>query len=156
MRPAVEAIGFDLVLCSPRLRAQRTAELAGLVPYAVADDLREWDYGAFEGLTTSEIRQDRPDWSIWSGPWEDGETATEVAARADRVIELVLGSGAEKVALVGHGHFSRVIAARWVDQDISIGRWLDLDTATLSELAWSRGARILRRWNSPATTDAWR
>ena len=156
LRPVVEAIGFDLVLCSPRRRAQRTAELASLVPYTVTDDLREWDYGAFEGLTIAEIRQGRPEWTIWIGPWEGGETASDVTARADRVIDRILDSGADKVALVGHGHFSRVIAARWVGQDISIGQWLDLDTATLSELSWARGVRILRRWNSPATTEAWR
>ena len=154
LRPAVESIGFDLVLCSPRRRAQRTAELAGLVPYTVTDELAEWHYGDFEGLTTAEIRQREPGWTIWEGPWHGGESAADVAARADRVIDRMLESGAEKVALVGHGHFSRVLAARWVGEDVSMGRWLDLDTGSLSELGWSRDVRVVRRWNAPATSFA--
>jgi len=154
LRPAVAAGGIDLVLCSPRQRARRTAELAGLVPYTVTDDLQEWDYGELEGLTTREIQRDLPGWSIWDGPWPGGETAAVVASRADRVVERVLASRASRVALVGHGHFSRVMAARWVGADVSVGRWLDLDTATVSELGWARDARVMRRWNVPATSLA--
>jgi probable phosphoglycerate mutase len=141
---------FGLVLCSPRRRAWRTAELAGLVPYVVDEDLQEWDYGQLEGLTTPQIQERFPGWSIWDGPWPDGETADEVSARADRVIRRILSSGADRVAAVGHGHFSRVLAARWVSADPASGRWLDLDTATLSELGWARGDRVIRRWNLPA------
>lgn len=142
---------FDLVLCSPRRRAQETANLAGLVPYTVADDLQEWDYGDLEGLTTPQIQDRYPGWSIWDGPWSGGETAADVTARADRLIEEVISTGAGRVALVGHGHFSRVLAARWVGAPADIGRWLDLDTATWSQLSWARGSRVLRHWNVPAT-----
>ena len=151
---------FDLVLCSPMIRALRTAELAGLCvdgsgggsgesarSFQVDPDLREWDYGDLEGRVTPEIRAQYPGWSIWDGPWPGGETAAEVAARADRVVGSVVDSGASRVALVGHGHFSRAFAARWVGAEIGVGRWLELDTASVSELGWSRGQRVLRRWN---------
>ncbi|HWE56004.1 MAG TPA: histidine phosphatase family protein [Acidimicrobiales bacterium] len=148
--PAVQAMDFDLVLCSPRIRAQRTAALAGLVPFEITDDLQEWDYGEFEGLTTAQIHEDVPDWTIWEGPWRGGETADDVADRADRLIEQVRASGASRVALIGHGHFSRVTAARWVAEPVPIGRWLELDTATWSELGWDRGIPVVRHWNVPA------
>jgi len=141
----------EMVLCSPRRRAQRTAELAGLEPYEVLEDLREWDYGDLEGLTTQQIRTQLPGWSIWDGPWPGGESGVDVAARADRVVERVRISGAERVALVGHGHFSRVVACRWVGAEVRCGRWLDLDTATLSELGWAREVPVVRRWNAPPT-----
>jgi probable phosphoglycerate mutase len=137
------------VLCSPRLRARRTAELAGLTPYEVTEDLREWDYGDFEGLTAAQIQETYPGWTIWDGPWPGGETAADVASRADRLLKEVIESAEESVALVGHGHFSRVLAARWVGEEVTVGRWLDLDTGTVSQLGWSRGLRVLRRWNAP-------
>ena len=97
---ALAGIPFDLVLCSPRLRARHTAELAGLEPIKIDDDLAEWDYGDFEGLTTSEIQARCPGWSVWDGPWSGGETAAEVAARADRVVDALLRSGANRIAVV--------------------------------------------------------
>lgn len=149
--------GFDLVLCSPMLRARRTAELAGLCPaggsarqFEVDPDLCEWDYGELEGRVTPEIRGQYPGWSIWDGPWPGGETASSVSERADRVIARVLGSAASTVVLVGHGHFSRALAGRWVGAAIGVGRWLALDTASVSELGWSRGERVLRLWNLTA------
>ena len=147
LQPVLAGANLDLVLCSPRLRARRTAEIAGLVPFVVWEDLQEWDYGDLEGLTTAEIQERLPGWSIWSGPWPGGETADDVAARADRVIENVLASGASRVGLVGHGHFSRVVAARWVAEDVSVGRWLDLDTGTVSQLGWYRSSPVLCCWN---------
>jgi broad specificity phosphatase PhoE len=139
---------FDLVLTSPRTRARRTAELAGLVPYEVDPDLAEWDYGRFEGLTSAEIRSQVPGWSVWDGPWEGGETSGEVAARADRVIHRILGlEPGARVALVGHGHFSRVLGARWVSAPVTAGRWLGLDTGSLSTLGWEHDYRVVRLWN---------
>ena len=148
-------VGADLVLTSPRRRARRTAELAGLAgsaPIEVCDDLQEWDYGEFEGLTTPQIRESWPEWSIWDGPWPGGESAADVAARADRLIGRLVSpaSGPERVVLVGHGHFSRVIGARWVGQPVGSGRWLEFDTASWSLLGWDRGDRVLRHWNLPA------
>ncbi len=141
-------IRFDLVLSSPRLRALRTAELAGLTPLQIDDDLVEWDYGDLEGLTTVEIRETYPGWSIWDGPWPGGETGSDVAARADRLIDRLTSSDAELIALVGHGHFSRVLAARWVGENVTVGRWLFLDTGTWSELGWVAGSPALRCWNA--------
>jgi probable phosphoglycerate mutase len=152
LEPVVTEADLDLVLCSPRLRALRTAEIAGLAPFVVCQDLGEWDYGDLEGLTTAEIQERLPGWSIWMGPWPGGETPDEVAARADRVIETVLDSGAARVGLVGHGHFSRVVAARWVGGDVSVGRWLDLDTGTVSQLGWYRSGPVICCWNARAAS----
>lgn len=150
LAPVVASLGIELVLCSPRARARRTAELAGLVPYEVTDDLQEWDYGVFEGRTSLEIQREFPDWTIWDGPWEGGETADDVAARADRLIAGVRSAGDLRVALVGHGHFSRVIGARWVGAGVTVGQWLEFDTASWSRLGWDRGVPVLSHWNVPA------
>lgn len=141
---------FDLVVCSPRRRARATAELGGLSPYEVDDDLQEWDYGDLEGLTSSQIQQRYPHWTIWDGPWPGGETAAEVAARADRLIARLKARGEERIVLVGHGHFSRVLAARWVGETPAAGRWLAFDTACWAELGWDRGTPVLAHWNVPA------
>lgn len=152
LAPFARKLDVDLVLCSPRIRAQRTAELAGLAPYEVSDDLQEWDYGEFEGRTTSDIHRSLPAWSIWDGPWIGGESAVDVALRADRLIGSIRRRGVERVALIGHGHFSRVVASRWVGADVTAGRWLELDTATWSELGWDRGAPVLSHWNVPVAS----
>jgi probable phosphoglycerate mutase len=144
---ALAGTSFDLVLCSPRLRARRTAELAGLSPVTIDDDLTEWDYGDLEGLTSVDIQRRYPGWSLWTGPWPGGETPHDVEVRADRVIDRILAANVARAALVGHGHMSRVLAARWVGAAVAVGAWLDLDTATVSELGWSRAARVVRRWN---------
>ena len=140
--------GFDLVLTSPMRRARRTAELAGLTPYEIDEDLREWDYGDFEGLTSEEIHDRIPNWTIWDGPWPGGETDEDVAARADRVVRKILhlGPGA-RAAVVAHGHILRVLAARWLQQDVTLGRFLALGTATVSELGWEHEVRVVHRWN---------
>jgi broad specificity phosphatase PhoE len=149
LAPWAASMGFDRVLCSPRLRAQRTAELAGLAPFEVSEDLREWDYGDLEGLTTPEIRQRYPGWTIWSGPWPGGETAADVAGRADRLLARLQGSGAARVVLVGHGHFGRVLGARWARVSVEVGQWLQFDTACWSQLGWDRGVPVLSHWNVP-------
>lgn len=147
LAPFIGSLDPDLILCSPRCRARRTAELAGVGSYEITDDLQEWDYGDFEGRTTSDIRREEPGWTIWEGPWPGGESASDVTARADRLIARVRDSGARRVVLVGHGHFSRVTAARWVGSDVSVGQWLMLDTATWSELGWDRGTPVITHWN---------
>jgi broad specificity phosphatase PhoE len=140
---------FALVLTSPRSRAAETARLAGFGDTVVVDpDLREWDYGAFEGRTTPEIRIEIPDWSIWTGPWRGGETLDEVAARADRVIERCLGPNVEGDALLfAHGHFLRILAARWIGLPGYVGRSFALGTATVGILGWERQARVIDTWN---------
>ena len=149
LAPWAESMQFDLVLCSPRLRTRRTAELAGLAPFEVADDLQEWDYGDLEGLTTSQIREAYPGWTIWSGPWPNGETGEDVAGRADRLLAKVQAAGAARVALVGHGHFGRVLGARWAEADVAVAEWLLFDTGSWSELGWDRGGPVLSHWNVP-------
>src|SRR5262249_45446841 len=114
----------------------------------------EWDYGELEGLTSAQIQERYPGWNIWVGPWPGGETAAQVSARADRLIRWILSAVTSasvngRVALVGHGHFSRVRAARWVGQAGGAGAGLDLDTCTWSELGWVRGSRVVRHWNAP-------
>lgn len=148
---AVAGVRFDRILCSPRRRAWRTAELAGLVPYVVTEAVAEWDYGELEGLTTPQIQERYPDWSIWDGPWPGGETAVQVAERADRLIAALRAEGDETVAVVGHGHFTRVLAARWVGTDVAAGRWLILGTATVSQLGWDRHTPVLDCWNAGVT-----
>jgi probable phosphoglycerate mutase len=139
---------FDLVLTSPRRRARRTAELAGLVPYEVDEDLSEWDYGDFEGLTSEQIHEHCPNWDIWAGPWPGGETRDEVAARAERVVRRVMHVGPRaRVCLVAHGHILRVLATRWTELDVTVGRSIALDTAAVSELGWEHDVRVIHRWN---------
>jgi len=141
---------FQLVLVSPLARAWRTCELAGYAPQAEADmDLVEFDYGDYEGLTTAQIRASVPGWTIWSGPCPGGETLTEVAARADRVIERVRASGAADVALFAHGHVLRILAARWCGLDPALGRCFSLDPATRSVLGWEHDEPTVRSWNEP-------
>lgn len=141
---------FDLVLTSPLDRARSTATLAGYGGVAVIDDdLREWDYGEYEGRTTAEIRATRPGWSALVDGCPGGEPIDDLAARADRVIARVR-TVAGQVLLFGHGHALRVLAARWVDLDPSAAAHLVLGTATFSELGWERETPAIVRWNSVA------
>ncbi len=143
-----------LVLTSPMQRATRTAELAGLLPYEISEDLCEWDYGDLEGRTTDDIRRDYPGWTIWTGPWPGGESPAAVGARADQVVSRLLQepSGAT-VTVVAHGHILRVLAARWLGADVTAGRWLALDTATVSWLGWEREYRVIDAWNLQPPLD---
>jgi probable phosphoglycerate mutase len=140
---------FAQVLTSPRRRARRTAELAGFAHAEADDDLAEWAYGDYEGLTTPQIRESAPDWSIWTHPTPGGETAEQVGARLDRVV--ARARAVEGRTLVfAHGHSLRVLAARWLGLDVSEGRIFDLDTATVSVLGDDRGTPVVRRWNVSA------
>jgi broad specificity phosphatase PhoE len=145
---------FALVLASPLRRAHRTAELAGLQHIETDADLVEWDYGGYEGMTTAEIRRIIPGWSLWRdgvanrADGEPGERVADVGARADRIIARVLpvlGSG--DVALVSHGHFLRVLAARWLALPPNDGDLLALDTASVSALGFEHGEHVVRHWN---------
>ena len=138
---------FAFVLTSPLARAAETCRLAGFGGAAlVRDDLREWDYGAYEGRTTGEIREQRSGWTLWRDGCPGGETAANVGARADRVVaELRAAEG--DAAVFGHGHLLRVLAARWIDLDAAAGRALALDTASMSILGFEREAPVVRLWN---------
>jgi broad specificity phosphatase PhoE len=140
---------FGLVLSSPLSRAMDTARLAGFEPVVQAEpDLMEWDYGALEGRLTADIRQELPDWTIWTGPWPGGETIDDVVARADRVIERCLDpSLTHDVLLFAHGHLLRVLAARWLGLPGSSGGLFGLATATVSVLGWDRERRVIETWN---------
>jgi probable phosphoglycerate mutase len=142
---ALAGRSFALVLTSPLARAADTSRLAGLEA-TVDDDLREWDYGDHEGRTTPEIRKEDPGWTVWRGPLPGGERPEQVAARADRVIERILAAGGD-VALFSHGHFLRVLTARWLELPAVEGRRFALDTATLSVLGTEREVRAVLRWN---------
>jgi broad specificity phosphatase PhoE len=127
------------VLVSPRSRAQETAKLAGLTPDAVDERLVEWDYGDYEGLTTPEIRRTDPGWTVWSHPTPGGESAEQVGARADAVLADVRSLRSEgDVVLVGHGHFSRVLMARWIGLPPAGGAHLAMDPAAWSVLGDER------------------
>ncbi|MGW4330902.1 acid phosphatase [Nocardia sp. NPDC004573] len=137
-----------LVRTSPRLRARRTAELAGLTGAVVDDDLAEWDYGAYEGLTTPQIRESVPGWTIWTGPVPGGETREQVRERADRVLAAVAAALPERdIVLVGHGHFSRALIARWAEFDIREGRRFAMSTGALTVLGYEHDVRAIRTHN---------
>jgi broad specificity phosphatase PhoE len=143
----LEGDRFALVLTSPRQRARDTALLAGYADAEVDDDLAEWDYGDLEGLTTEQIRETYPGWTIWQGPVPGGESAEQVATRLDRVVARARASDG-RVLVFGHGHCLRALAARWLGEPVAEGRHLRLDTATVSVLSWEREAPVVERWNS--------
>jgi broad specificity phosphatase PhoE len=145
---------FAVVLASPLRRAQETARLAGLPHIETDANLVEWDYGGYEGLTTAQIRAILPGWSLWrdgvpaNADRQPGETAADVGGRADRVIARVLPVlGHGDVALVSHGHFLRVLAARWLSLSPTGGAMLALDTGSVSVLGFEHGAHVIRHWN---------
>jgi broad specificity phosphatase PhoE len=145
---------FELVLTSPLSRAVETCRLAGLGDRAlVRDELAEWDYGAYEGRTTAEIRMGRPGWSLWRDGVEGGETIAEVGARADRVLPELEAAGGD-VAVFAHGHLLRVLAARWLGVEPDAGRLLALDPATISVLGFEHEWRVLRAWNERCPAPA--
>lgn len=128
------------VLTSPRQRAVDTARLAGLPAGEQTPDLGEWDYGDYEGLTTPQIRETVPGWTVWTHPCPGGETATSVRARADRVLDRARAALADgDVVLVGHGHFSRALLARWVGMDVTAGIHFGMSPAGLAVLGQEHG-----------------
>jgi broad specificity phosphatase PhoE len=153
LRAAMAHRDIAAVLSSPMRRARRTAELAGLPVTATDDDLVEWNYGAYEGITTAQIHADRPDWSLWRDGCPDGESPEQVGARLDRVLgraRTLTPSG--DVVLVGHGHSLRVCGARWIGLPAGHGGALLLDTATLSSLGAEHGNPVIAHWNSPVVS----
>jgi broad specificity phosphatase PhoE len=148
MRERVASVTFTLVLVSPLERARETCRLVGLEAEAeVDDDLEEWDYGDYEGMTTAQIRETRPGWTVFGdGVMPGGEDIGEVAVRADRVIaraDAVEGP----VALVAHGHILRILGARWIGDGPLEAANLALDTATLCVLGYEHERKVIRSWN---------
>src|SRR5262245_1795760 len=149
LKPVLAGKRFELVLTSPLQRARDTCELAGLGGHAEVDpDLVEWDYGEYEGLTTKQIRAQRPSWLVFNDGCPGGETPEQVGARVDRVIAR-LREIRGNAAVFSHGHLLRVFAARWIELPPRAGSRFLLDTATVSVLSSYRGIAAIRRWNAP-------
>ena len=150
LAPALAQRQFVAVLCSPRVRARRTAELAGLTVTWIDEDLAEWRYGEYEGITTAQIRQHRPDWLLWRDGCPGGESPEQVGDRLDRVLERARAAATHgDVALIAHGHSLRVAGVRWIGLPTSYGAALALDTATVSVLGYEHEDPAIRLWNSP-------
>lgn len=147
LAPRLADVEFAEVLTSPMQRARRTAEIAGFGDAEVCADLVEWGYGDYEGRTTPEIREEVPGWTVWTHGCPGGESAADVAARCDRVIERIRAATGP-VLLFAHGQSLRALAARWIGLTASDGRLLRLDTATVSELGHERETPVLLRWNA--------
>ena len=153
---ALASLPVRTAVTSPARRAVTTAALAGLADAKQDPDLREWDYGGYEGRTTAEIRAERPGWYLWrdgvipGDAAHPGETLTQVGARADAVLRRVrplLADG--DVSLVAHGHLLRVLTARWLGLEPEAGRLFQLKTATLSTLGTEHGEPVITSWNVP-------
>ena len=150
LRARLAGLRFAAVLSSPLSRALETCRLAGHGEAArIVGDLREWDYGEYEGRTTAEIQREVPGWNIWSAGVPGGESVDELGRRADRVIEEAVAARGD-VLLFAHGHVLRVLAARWCGLAPRDGRLLALGTASLGVLGHERGTRVVQRWNLPA------
>jgi broad specificity phosphatase PhoE len=140
---------FTKVLTSPLQRAAETCRLAGLADAAeTTDALLEWDYGEYEGITTKEIREKRPGWFLWRDGCPGGETAAQVGARVDPLVDELAGLDGD-AALFSHGHVLRVLTARWLELPPEMGARFALGTGTLSTLGFEREVRVIRRWNAP-------
>ena len=149
LRDSLAGRPFERVLSSPLDRAVETCRLAGVGERAeLTDDLLEWDYGEYEGITTAQIREGRPGWYLWRDGCPGGETAADVGRRVDRVIAELEGLEGD-AAVFAHGHVLRVLAARWLRLGPESGALLKLDTGTLSALGWERETRVVTRWNAP-------
>jgi broad specificity phosphatase PhoE len=149
LRPVLAGKAFGLVLVSPMQRARETCQLAGLADNAVIDnDLAEWNYGQYEGLTVRQINEVAPGWLIFRDGCPGGETPEQVAERVDRVIARAR-TVEHDVALFAHGHVLRVLVARWIGLGPSAGQHFLLDTGTLSVLGDYRGIPAVKIWNSP-------
>jgi probable phosphoglycerate mutase len=139
---------FALVLCSPLLRARETCELAGLGDeMQICEDLREWDYGEYEGLTTPQIWEQNPDWVLWRDGCPGGESPEQVGARADRALDRLRAADGEAIAFA-HGHILRVVAARWIGMPPAAGARFALGAGSLSTLGFERQTEVISRWNT--------
>jgi probable phosphoglycerate mutase len=148
LAPRLREWRFQRVLVSPLRRARETCELCGLGDRAEAcEELHEWDYGDYEGLTTAEILALRPGWSLWRDGCPGGENAEQVGLRADRVLA-AMSSVEGPVAAFSHGHMLRVLGARWIELAPSAGARLALSAGALSVLGHERDTRVLARWNA--------
>ena len=143
----LEGHRFSLVLVSPMLRARETCRLAGYGDVAQpTEDLKEWDYGAYEGRSTAEIRKERPDWSLWRDGVIDGESVDHVGERVGRIIQRCLDAQGN-VALFAHGHVLRILTAAWLGLPPNHGQFFALGTGTICVLGFEHDYRVIKRWN---------
>jgi broad specificity phosphatase PhoE len=147
LRGVLDPAAFGLVLSSPRARALETAQLAGFdTGVSVVEDLAEWAYGDYEGLTTEQILAERPGWDLWRDGCPGGESPEQVSDRVDRVIERAAGADGE-VIMFAHGHILRSLAARWLGEGVAFGERLLLSPASVSRLGVEHSMRALALWN---------
>jgi broad specificity phosphatase PhoE len=139
---------FSLVLCSPLRRARETCELAGFGRRAeICDELREWEYGQYEGLTTSQIRLRDPDWDLWSQGCPGGEGPAEVGQRVDQVLARIQQSDGDALVFA-HGHVLRVLTARWLQMATAAGARFKLAAGSIGVLGYERETEVIDRWNA--------
>jgi probable phosphoglycerate mutase len=154
-RRQAEALGerlagqqFALVLTSPLRRAVETCELAGLRAQAeLCDDLHEWDYGDYEGLTTPQIRERDPEWNLWRDGCPAGESPSQIGARVDRALSRLRQADGDAAAFA-HGHVLRVLTARWLAMEVVAGARFKLAAAGLGVLGYERETEVLERWSA--------
>jgi probable phosphoglycerate mutase len=138
---------FSLVLSSPLLRARETCRLAGFGDRAeITEDLREWDYGEYEGLTTPQIRESNPGWNLWRDGCPGGETPEQIGARVDRVVARLRQVDGDALAFA-HGHVLRVLTARWLEMDVAAGARFRLEAGSLGILGYERETPVLEGWS---------
>ncbi len=148
LAPELAQRSFALVLCSPLRRARETCELAGFGDVAeLVPDLHEWDYGEYEGLTTPQIRESRPDWILWRDGCPGGEEPAQVGERADRVLGRLREAGGDALAFA-HGHILRVITARWLGMEVAGGARFALNAGAIGTLGYEHAIEVLRGWNA--------
>ena len=151
LRGHLDPAQFGLILASPRRRAIQTAELAGFTGEyepETDEDLVEWFYGDYEGLTTAQIHETDPAWTIFTGATPGGETPAQISARLDRLITRLQDSGVERAICFGHGHCLRTLTLRWLQLELAVGEQFPLGTGTVSVLGWEKQQPALERWNS--------
>lgn len=145
-KTTLDGVTFGLVMTSPLQRARRTAELAGFPEAEIEPNAVEWDYGDYEGVRSADVRKKNPDYLIWKDGVPHGETLDDVAARADVIVQRVLASGAENALLVAHGHFCRILTARWLGLPPFEGRHFILGTAKVCRLGWDKKTPAVEAW----------
>ena len=153
LRKYLAGIEFSWVASSPLARAVGTCKLAGFDTPELIDDLMEWDYGDYEGMTLSQIHQSMPDWNLWVDGAPGGEGVADLDKRADRMLELLQGKQGN-VLVFSHGHFLRVLAARWLALEVSGGRLFALQPAAVSVLGFEHGNPVISMWNMVGTMSA--
>ncbi len=148
LAPKLAAHDFSLVLCSPLLRARETCSLAGFGETAeLSDDLHEWNYGEYEGLTTPEIREREPSWSLWRDGCPGGESPAEIGGRVDRVLDRMRRAEGQVLAFA-HGHVLRVLTVRWLEMEVAAGARFLLAAAALGVLGYEHGTEVIVRWSA--------